>query len=96
MSDYPFVTAYTCGSFPSEGTRMPSATLSTRTPRFFSNQQGVMEKLRPDVLYHVQAVEVRGPEGTFVHLVLEDPERKAAVVEVPIEELHIWTNVFLN
>lgn len=55
-----------------------------------------MEKLLPGVLYHVQAVEHRGPEGVFVHLVLEHKGAKASVVEVPIEELDSWNNVSLN
>ena len=95
MSTYPFVTNYTCGSFLSGRTRMPSAILSTKTRRFFKSRSGTMTRIEPDVLYHVQAVENIGPEGTFVHIVLEHPDG-ATVVEVPIEEMDTWDNVSLN
>lgn len=95
MPIYPFATSYTCGSFPSKGTRMPSATISTRTNRFFRNRSGSMIRTEPGVLYHVQAVEYRGPEGTFLHLVLEHASG-ASVIEVPIQDTMVWNNVSLN
>lgn len=48
-----------------------------------------MVRVDPDVIYSVQAIENRGPEGTFVHLVLEHPSG-TNVVEIPIEELDLW------
>lgn len=54
-----------------------------------------MIRTEPGVLYHVQAVEYRGPEGTFLHLVLEHASG-ASVIEVPIQDTMVWNNVSLN
>lgn len=94
---YPFVTNYTCASDLLPGIRMPSVTLITRTKRYFRSPQGVNVAVDPDVLWHVQEIEDRGPESTVLHLTNGAIRKEDRVsFEAPMSEFNDWQNVCLN